>query len=65
MPRTARLVLPDCAHHVIQRGHNRNAVFVQNRDYLRYLENLAEWKAYFGCKVYAQKTGTDLFSRGK
>ncbi len=27
-------------------------MFVQPRDYARYLENLAEWKRHFGCKVY-------------
>ncbi len=69
MPRTARLVVPNCPHHIVQRGHNRNAVFVQPRDYVRYLENLGEWKRHFGCKVYgyclmtnhARNKGTDLF----
>lgn len=53
MPRTSRVVLPNHPHHVIQRGHNRQIVFVSNEDYLYYLENLKEWKKIIGCKVYA------------
>ncbi len=52
MPRKARVVLPNYPHHVVQRGHNRRAVFIEETDYLHYLENLAEWKTTLGCKVY-------------
>ncbi|MEK6589119.1 MAG: transposase, partial [Nitrospinota bacterium] len=40
MPRTSRIVLPNCSHHIIQRGHNRQIVFAADEDYLYYLENL-------------------------
>ncbi|MCK4790981.1 MAG: transposase [Desulfobacteraceae bacterium] len=53
MPRKARVVLPNCAHHVVQRGHNRQAVFVEDRDYQHYLDTLIEWKLVLGIKVYA------------
>ncbi len=53
MPRQARLVLPNCPHHVIQRGHNRQVVFAGDNDYLFYLHTLQEWKTELGCKVYA------------
>ncbi|MHB1399030.1 MAG: transposase [Trichloromonadaceae bacterium] len=53
MPRTARIVLSGYPHHVIQRGHNRHAVFAGEDDFLYYLHNLAEWKQRLGCKVYA------------
>lgn len=53
MPRAARLVIPNYPHHVIQRGHNRESVFASARDYRYYLENLWQWKAAFGCRVYA------------
>jgi putative transposase len=53
MPRTARLVLPQYPHHVVQRGHNRQAVFAADGDYERYLATLAELKAKFDIKVYA------------
>lgn len=53
MPRTARVVLPNYPHHIIQRGHNRQAVFASDEDYFYYLENLKEWKEILGCKIYA------------
>ena len=40
-------------HHIVQRGHNRNAVFVEDADYIYYLENLRELKQEFDIKVYA------------
>ena len=53
MPRTGRVVLPDYPHHVVQRGHNRQAVFAESADYRYYLETLAEFKAALGVRVYA------------
>lgn len=53
MPRKSRVVLPNYPHHIIQRGHNRQVVFVSNEDYLYYFDNLKEWKRELGCKVYA------------
>ncbi len=53
MPRAARIVLPECPHHIVHRGHNRSVLFTEDADYLFYLENLAEWKAKLGCKLYA------------
>jgi len=40
-------------HHIIQRGHNRQVVFVSDEDYRYYLDNLCEWKEKLGFKVYA------------
>nr|WP_320051163.1 transposase [uncultured Desulfuromonas sp.] len=53
MPRSARLVIPNYPHHVIQRGHNRQTVFASDDDYSYYLDNLAQWKETLKCKVYA------------
>ena len=53
MPRQPRIVLPNCPHHIIQRGHNRSTVFFGDDDYLNYLENLQEWKTKLNCKVYS------------
>jgi REP-associated tyrosine transposase len=53
MPRTARIVIANYPHHVVQRGHNRQAVFAGEDDYRYYLDNLAEWKSKYECKVYA------------
>ncbi|MEQ8959474.1 MAG: transposase, partial [Coleofasciculus sp. C2-GNP5-27] len=40
-------------HHIVQRGHNRKAVFVEAGDYRYYLHNLREWKLTLGVKVYS------------
>jgi len=53
MPRTARIILPNLPHHIIQRGHNRQVVFAAEADYQYYLDNLWEWKAQLGCRIYA------------
>lgn len=53
MSRPLRLLVPDYPHHVVQRGHNLNAVFVAPADYEYYLANLREWKLAYDVKVYA------------
>lgn len=53
MPRMGRVVLPNYPHHVVQRGHNRQAVFAEPGDFKRYLEDLRELKTLFDVKVYA------------
>ena len=79
MPRRARVIVPGMPHHIVQRGHNRNVVFVEDDDYQYYLENLIEWKYELGLRVYSyclmtnhihllvgvndSKKGTDLFLR--
>ena len=42
MARLPRLVLPDQAHHVVQRGHNLQAVFGDDEDRRQYLAALHE-----------------------
>lgn len=53
MPRTARIVLPGYPHHIIQRGHNRQAVFAGDDDCRYYLDNLCQWKTALDCRIYA------------
>ena len=53
MPRKARVLVPNCPHHIVQRGHNRKAVFLADQDYQYYLVNLKEWKKELGVKLYA------------
>ena len=36
MPRNARVVIPGSAHHITQRGNNRQIVFEEDVDYLNY-----------------------------
>ncbi|WP_290648996.1 transposase [Aquisalimonas sp.] len=53
MPRRARVVLAHVAHHVVQRGHNRQVVFAGEDDYRRYLEDIQEFSSAFDVRVYA------------
>ena len=53
MPRRARVIVPEMPHHIVQRGHNRKAVFVEAADYRYYLANLRRFKLEFGVKVYS------------
>jgi putative transposase len=53
MGRSPRLFIPGLAHHIVQRGHNRNAVFVDDADYSFYLDNLIEWKTRCDVNVFA------------
>lgn len=53
MPRKARVIVPNTPHHIVQRGHDRKAVFVEEGDYQFYLENLREWKLALSLKIYS------------
>ena len=52
MPRQARIILSNTAHHIVQRGHNRQIVFVEKQDYDYYLGTLKEWKRELNVNVY-------------
>jgi putative transposase len=53
MPRLARLVVPDIALHIVQRGHNRRDCFHHESDYLVYLSSLRDLAARTGCALHA------------
>ena len=53
MPRMARVALPHTPHHVVQRGHNRQVVFVGAEDFERYLEDLRDLSSELGVQVYS------------
>ncbi|MEJ2310644.1 MAG: transposase [Gammaproteobacteria bacterium] len=53
MARLPRFVLPGEPQHVIQRGNNRDIIFVSEDDYHFYLEKLEEACQRFGCQVHA------------
>ncbi len=53
MGRPPRVIVPNYPHHIVQKGHNRNAVFVEDGDYAFYLETLLEFKKFYGVKVYS------------
>ncbi len=51
MPRMARIVIPGQPHHVVQRGNNRQGVFLVDDDRRAYLEFLREHCERFGFNV--------------
>lgn len=52
MPRKGRILLENTPHHIVQRGHNRQAVFIEDADYHYYLNTLREWKDELAIKIY-------------
>jgi putative transposase len=53
MPRTARLVIPDCPHHVIQRGNRRQQTFFKEEDYQHYINLMAESCQQYNVEIWA------------
>ena len=53
MPRRPRIHLPGLPLHVVQRGHNRDACFFAEKDYLAYREWLGEACKATGCALHA------------
>ena len=53
MPRTARIVLPGIAHHVTQRGNNRQTVFLDDDDRQKYLSLLSHYTHLHGLRILA------------
>jgi putative transposase len=51
MPRVARIVIPNCPHHVTQRGNNRQDVFFVDDDRVTYLGLLREESEKQGLSV--------------
>jgi putative transposase len=52
MTRQARIIIANTPHHIVQRGHNKQAVFFEAADYKNYLENLQELKQMLDLQVY-------------
>jgi putative transposase len=53
MPRQARLILPDVAVHIVQRGNDRMSCFRSDSDRLLYLTHLRRLALKFDCAVHA------------
>lgn len=53
MARLPRLTLPGYPHHVIQRGNNRQPIFISPQDHQTYLDLLAESARTFEVEVHA------------
>ena len=53
MVRQPRFVLPGHQQHVIQRGNNRNVIFIAEADYQFYLEKLKDGCEKYSCEIHA------------
>ena len=53
MPGRPRIILPDVATHIIQRGNNRQVCFFHADDYRNYLNWLREYALEHGCAIHA------------
>jgi putative transposase len=53
MPRQPRLIVPEIAAHIVQRGNDRRNCFRQDSDHMLYLLHLRELAAKTGCAVHA------------
>ena len=51
MPRFARVVVPDCVHHVTQRGNARRDVFYSVGDRRVYLGLLKQYSEHYGLRI--------------
>ncbi len=53
MPRIARIVVENYPHHIIQRGNNRETVFIDDNDRKTYLRLLSKYSQECGCKIHS------------
>ena len=53
MPRRARSYLPGLPYHVVQRGNNREACFIEAENYQFYLELWQQVSSRYGARVHA------------
>lgn len=53
MPRLPRIEQPGYTQHIVQRSHNRDAVFFFREDYQLYLSCLADAAQRYACEVHA------------
>lgn len=53
MPRRARMYIPGLPYHIVQRGNNREACFVEPENYQFYLDLWQEVSRRYGVKVHA------------
>lgn len=60
MARRPRLYIPGVAHHVIQRGNNREACFYEEADYTKYLTHLQEVAEQFSVAIKSNYKGHSL-----
>ena len=53
MPRRARVYIPGLPYHIIQRGNNRGACFIEPENYQYYLDLWHDLSIHYHCQVHA------------
>ncbi|MFH1577971.1 MAG: transposase [Candidatus Omnitrophota bacterium] len=53
MPRTARALLENACYHIINRGNQKQSIFLEKIDFEKYLELLKHYKRKYKFKLYA------------
>lgn len=53
MPRALRLYVPDILYHVFSRGNNRDPIFFEKGNYVRFLQNLERYRQIHRFKLFA------------
>lgn len=53
MPRGSRLLVPNVCYHIIQRGNQKQNIFLEDEDFKNYLEIVLHYKRKYGFKLYA------------
>ena len=52
MPRTARIIIPDAFYHILNRGNNKEVIFIDDVDFIFFLQQVKKYKEKFGVKIY-------------
>ena len=53
MPRRARMYIPELPYHIVQRGNNQEACFIETENYQYCLELWKELSLRYGISVHA------------
>lgn len=53
MARRPRVHFPNALYHVIARGNQRQDIFVDEKDFQKYLSLLSEYKSRYSFRLYA------------
>ncbi len=53
MPRRARVIIPKVAHHIIQRGNNRQNILIEEEDFSNYCYWINKYSKQYKVNVLA------------
>ena len=52
MPRSARIIIPNAFYHILNRGNNKETIFIDDADFIFFLRQVKKYKEKFGLKIY-------------